>query len=197
MFCLYYNLQEINGEVYEVIGRQGLVVSFHNLLVAVNAVVVEHIQEQLLTENPKTSQKQEKISLLSVMGIESSSYMKYLRRNSRDRERWLVPVFVGDVLDHDSRSRISADGFIHGVFIEQEIRVGLLLVVPRRESTGGLLRLRWPSEIPPRSTAISSFSFIFHRCCLTEVGFFLVLEDVLRNVRWMVLIHVSSVMGGV
>lgn len=58
---MYYNLQEIYGEVNEVIGRQGLVVSFNNLLVAVNAVVVEHIQQQLLTENPKTSQKQEKI----------------------------------------------------------------------------------------------------------------------------------------
>lgn len=108
-----------------------------------------------------------------------------------------MPVFVGDVLDHDSRSRITADGFIHCVFIEQETRVGLLLVVPRRESTGGLLRLRWPSEIPPRSTAISSFSFILHRCCLTGVEFSLVLDDVLRNGMWMVLIHVSSVMGGV
>lgn len=67
MFCLDYNLHEIDGEVNEVVGRQGLVVSFGYLFVAVNAVVVEHVQEQLLTAYiPKQPRNKEKISLHQI-----------------------------------------------------------------------------------------------------------------------------------
>lgn len=38
------NLLEINGEIDEVIGGQRLVIPFSNLFIAVNAVVVQHIQ---------------------------------------------------------------------------------------------------------------------------------------------------------
>lgn len=40
---------EINGEVDEVVRGQGLVIAAGHLLVAVDAVVVQHVQQQLLT----------------------------------------------------------------------------------------------------------------------------------------------------
>lgn len=62
---------EINGEVNEIVGRKGLVffsAAVGNLLVAVNAVVVQHVQQQLLTEKypeVKTKKKKKKDTLSS------------------------------------------------------------------------------------------------------------------------------------
>lgn len=60
---------EINGEVNEIVGRKGLVffsAAVGNLLVAVNAVVVQHVQQQLLTEKyPEVKTKKKKKGYIS------------------------------------------------------------------------------------------------------------------------------------
>lgn len=56
------NSLEINGEIYKIVGGKWLVLAIAHLLVAVNAMIVQHVQQQFLTASKSDNYTNEKRS---------------------------------------------------------------------------------------------------------------------------------------